>query len=78
MNANQRFLVTLFLGVFGIHRFLDHKYGTGALWLVTGGVLWAGWAWDCAWLGRPCSTCVAQAYDVTRPVPDGGLGGSLW
>ena len=46
MNANQRFLVTLFLGVFGIHRFLDHKYGTAALWLVTGGVLWAGWVWD--------------------------------
>ncbi len=46
MNANQRFLVTLFLGVFGIHRFIDHKYATGALWLVTGGVLWVGWVWD--------------------------------
>ena len=46
MNANQRFLVTLFLGVFGVHKFVDHKYGTGVLWLVTGGLLWVGWVWD--------------------------------
>jgi TM2 domain-containing membrane protein YozV len=62
MNANQRFLVTLFLGVFGIHRFVDHKYGTGVLWLATGGLLWAGWVWD---------LCQAREAVLQRPPPAG-------
>lgn len=54
-TANQRLLVTLFLGVFGVHRFLDRKYLTGVLWLVTGGVLWAGWVWDLCLAGKAVS-----------------------
>jgi hypothetical protein len=30
-NANQRFAVTPSLCVYGVHRFLDRKDGTGAL-----------------------------------------------
>lgn len=46
MTPSQRFAVTLFLGVFGVHRLVDRKFGTGLLWLVTGGLLWVGWASD--------------------------------
>jgi hypothetical protein len=46
VNPNQRFLVTLFLGVLGIHRFIDRKHGTGLIWLLSGGVLWVEWVRD--------------------------------
>lgn len=53
MDANQRFLVTLFLGMFGVHRFVDRRYGTGLIWLLSGGVLSAGWAWDLCQAAKP-------------------------
>ena len=52
MNPNQRFVVTFFLGILGIHRFIDRKFGTGLLWLFTGGLLWVGWVWDLCLAGK--------------------------
>lgn len=42
----KEFLITLFLGEFGVHRFMQKKYITGAIWLCTLGVFGIGWAVD--------------------------------
>lgn len=41
-----RFLVTLFLGWAGVHKFLDKKTGIGLLYLLTGGLFSIGWIFD--------------------------------
>lgn len=40
------FLLCLFLGVIGVHRFYVGKTGTGILWLLTGGLCDIGWFFD--------------------------------
>lgn len=40
------FLLCLFLGEFGIHRFYVGKVGTGMIWLISGGLLEIGWIID--------------------------------
>ncbi len=39
-------LLSIFLGVFGIHRFYVGKTGTGILYLLTGGLLGIGVIYD--------------------------------
>ena len=40
------FLITFFLGLFGIHRFMKKKYVTGFIWLFTAGLFGIGWIVD--------------------------------
>lgn len=40
------FLITLFGGVFGIHKFVQKKYGMGFLYLFTCGLFGIGWIID--------------------------------
>lgn len=42
------FLITLFLGPFGVHKFMQKKYGMGFLYLFTGGLFVIGWLVDTA------------------------------
>lgn len=42
----KEFLITLFFGVLGIHKFMQKKYGWGALYLCTLGLFGIGWLVD--------------------------------
>jgi TM2 domain-containing membrane protein YozV len=46
LDYNIAWLLLVFLGPFGIHRFYMGKVVTGILWLLTGGLLGIGWIYD--------------------------------
>lgn len=46
MSKTTRILIVIFLGPFGVHKFIDKKYGMGILYLFTGGLFGIGWIVD--------------------------------
>lgn len=47
MSPTANFILTLFLGPFGVHRFVRGEIGMGILYLCTGGLFGIGWIIDC-------------------------------
>lgn len=50
-NKWVSFFLCIFLGYLGIHRFYEGKFGTGLLWLFTGGLFSIGWIVDAVLIG---------------------------
>lgn len=46
INYEIAWLLLVFLGVFGIHRFYMGKWISGIIWLCTGGLFTLGWLYD--------------------------------
>lgn len=51
MNKKVDFILCLFLGYIGIHKFYEKKITIGILYLFTGGLFFVGWIYDCIKLG---------------------------
>lgn len=46
LDYSLAWILLTFLGIFGVHRFYLDKWGTGLLYLLTGGLLGMGWLYD--------------------------------
>jgi len=60
LDYNVAWLLLVFLGLFGIHRFYMGKIVTGLIWLLTGGLLGLGWLYDLWTLNDQVSDINAQ------------------
>lgn len=46
INYNIAWILLVYLGIFGVHRFYMRKWITGIIWLCTGGLFTIGWLYD--------------------------------
>lgn len=72
-NKTVAFLLCLFLGVLGAHKFYDGKTGLGVLYFFTGGLFGIGWIVDtvkllCELISKPASASVKPP--IIKPAPD--------
>jgi TM2 domain-containing membrane protein YozV len=60
LDYNIAWLLLVFLGPLGIHRFYMGKVFTGILWLLTGGFFLVGWLYDLCTLNEQISDINAR------------------
>jgi len=46
MDKKVRIIIVVFLGIFGVHKFIDKDYKMGIIYLLTGGLIGIGWIID--------------------------------
>lgn len=46
VDYNLAWILLTFLGMFGVHRFYMGKWVSGIVWMLTGGLFFAGWLYD--------------------------------
>ncbi|MBE5820202.1 MAG: TM2 domain-containing protein [Clostridiales bacterium] len=46
MDKKVRIIIVIFLGVFGVHKFIDKEYKMGLIYLLSGGLFGIGWIID--------------------------------
>ncbi len=46
MSKKVRIIIVVFLGIFGVHKFIDKDYKMGIIYLFTGGLFGIGWIID--------------------------------
>lgn len=46
INYNISWILLVYLGIFGVHRFYMRKWISGIIWLCTGGLFTLGWLYD--------------------------------
>jgi TM2 domain-containing membrane protein YozV len=63
-NYSVAWLLLMFLGLFGIHRFYLGKWVTGIIYLVSGGLLGIGWLYDLCTLNQQISDLNMKARYV--------------
>ena len=61
-DYNVAWLLHVFLGLFGIHRFYLGKWVSGLVWLLTGGLLGFGYIYDWLTLNEQVNEANALAY----------------
>lgn len=72
MSPWVKFIVTLFLGFLGVHKFMEKKIGAGFLYLFTVGLLCVGWFYDIVISLRDAIKGVPEdtADEEKKSVPD--------
>lgn len=62
MNKKIDFILCLFLGYLGVHKFYEKKIGIGILYIFTAGLFFIGWIYDCVKLG----TKLYKSQNITQ------------
>ena len=60
IDYSVAWLLLVYLGPFGVHRFYMGKWVTGLLWLLTGGLVGIGWLYDLWTLNEQVSDINSQ------------------
>jgi TM2 domain-containing membrane protein YozV len=72
VDYNVAWILLTFLGLLGAHRMYLGKWGTGILWLLTGGLLGLGWVYDFLTLNDQITVVNARSGPQARSPETGG------